>query len=87
MDLLPRILSKSQPKGKTMGTTVTQCRWRCFGLDKNVGDASTIRLAELPKINARVIRGQVGVGGIAMKLGNRHRISAILLSFKLSTWR
>ena len=37
---------------------------------------------KLPKINARVIRGQAGVGRIAMRPGNRHRVLVILLSFK-----
>ena len=37
---------------------------------------------KLPKINARVIRGQAGVGGIAMQRPNRHRVPAILLGFK-----
>lgn len=37
---------------------------------------------KLPKINARVIRGQAGVGRIAMRPGNRHRVPAILLGFK-----
>lgn len=37
---------------------------------------------KLPKINARVIRGQAGVGGIAMQRPNRHRVLAILLGFK-----
>ena len=37
---------------------------------------------KLPKINARGIRSQAGVGRIAMRPGNRHRVSAILLSFK-----
>ena len=36
---------------------------------------------KLPKINARVIRGQAGVGGIAMQRPNRHRVLAILLGF------
>lgn len=35
-----------------------------------------------PKINARVIRGQAGVGGIAMLRPKRHRVLAILLVFK-----
>ena len=39
---------------------------------------------KLPKINARESRDQAGVGGIAMKLGNRHRTSAILLGLKWS---
>lgn len=37
---------------------------------------------KLPKINARVIRGQAGVGGIAMQRQNQHRVPAILLGFK-----
>ena len=37
---------------------------------------------KLPKINARVIRVQAGVGGIAMQRPNRHRVPAILLGFK-----
>lgn len=37
---------------------------------------------KLPKINARVIRGQAGVGGIAMQRPNQHRVPAILLGFK-----
>ena len=37
---------------------------------------------KLPKINARVIRGQAGVGGIAMQRPNRHRAPVILLGFK-----
>ena len=37
---------------------------------------------KLPKINARVIRGQAGVGGIAMLRPKRHRVLAILLGFK-----
>ena len=37
---------------------------------------------KLPKINARVIRTQAGVGRIAMRPGNRHRVPAILLGFK-----
>ena len=37
---------------------------------------------KLPKINARVIRGQAGVGGIAMQRPNRHRVPVILLGFK-----
>ena len=37
---------------------------------------------KLPKVNARVIRGQAGVGRIAMQRPNRHRIPAILLGFK-----
>ena len=37
---------------------------------------------KLPKINARVIRGQAGVGGIAMQRPNRHRVPTILLGFK-----
>lgn len=37
---------------------------------------------KLPKINARVIRGQAGVGGIAMLRPKRHRVPAILLGFK-----
>ena len=37
---------------------------------------------KLPKINARVIRVQAGVGGIAMQRPNRHRVPVILLGFK-----
>ena len=37
---------------------------------------------KLPKINARVIRGQAGVGGIAMLRPKRHRVLAIFLGFK-----
>lgn len=37
---------------------------------------------KLPKVNARMIRVQAGVGGIAMQRPNRHRILAILLGFK-----
>ena len=37
---------------------------------------------KLPKINARVTRTQAGVGRIAMRPGNRHRVPAILLGFK-----
>ena len=37
---------------------------------------------KLPKINARVIRGQAGVGGIAMLRPKRHRVLVILLGFK-----
>ncbi len=37
---------------------------------------------KLPKVNARMIRVQAGVGGIAMQRPNRHRIPAILLGFK-----
>ena len=37
---------------------------------------------KLPKINARVIRGQAGVGGMAMLRPKRHRVLAILLGFK-----
>lgn len=37
---------------------------------------------KLPKVNARMIRVQAGVGGIAMQRPNRHRVPAILLGFK-----
>lgn len=37
---------------------------------------------KLPKVNARVIRVQAGVGGIAMQRPNRHRVPVILLGFK-----
>lgn len=37
---------------------------------------------KLPKVNARMIRVQAGVGGIAMQRPNRHRVLAILLGFK-----
>ena len=37
---------------------------------------------KLPKANARVIRGQAGVGGRAMQTGTRHRTSAIVPSLK-----
>ena len=37
---------------------------------------------KLPKVNARMIRIQAGVGGIAMQRPNRHRVPAILLGFK-----
>ena len=40
---------------------------------------------KLPKVNARMIRVQAGVGGIAMQRPNRHRILAILLGFKWKT--
>ena len=33
---------------------------------------------KLPKINARVIRGQAGVGRIAMRPAKHHRVPAIL---------
>ena len=37
---------------------------------------------KLPKINARVIRTQAGVGRIAMSPAKHHRVPAILLGFK-----
>ena len=37
---------------------------------------------KLPKVNARMIRVQAGVGGIAMQRPNRHRVPVILLGFK-----
>lgn len=37
---------------------------------------------KLPKVNARVIRVQAGVEGIAMQRPNRHRVPVILLGFK-----
>ena len=37
---------------------------------------------KLPKINARVIRTQAGVGRIAMSPAKHHRVSVILLGFK-----
>ena len=37
---------------------------------------------KLPKINARVIRGQAGVGRISMSPAKHHRVPAILLGFK-----
>ncbi|HAF65523.1 MAG TPA: hypothetical protein DCL09_06425, partial [Sutterella sp.] len=37
---------------------------------------------KLPKINARVIRGQAGVGRTAMSPAKHHRVPAILLGFK-----
>ena len=37
---------------------------------------------KLPKINARVIRVQAGVGGIAMAHPNTHRMPAIVLKFR-----
>lgn len=41
---------------------------------------------KLPKVNARMIRVQAGVGGIAMQRPNRHRVLAILLGFKWKIW-
>ena len=37
---------------------------------------------KLPKINARVIRTQAGVGRIAMSPAKHHRVPTILLGFK-----
>ena len=37
---------------------------------------------KLPKINARVIRTQAGVGRTAMSPAKHHRVPAILLGFK-----
>ena len=44
--------------------------------------AGWVENQKLPKVNARMIRVQAGVGGIAMQRPNRHRVPAILLGFK-----
>ena len=55
---------------------------RSVSPDRAPAVAGCAEKQKLPKINARVIRTQAGVGRIAMSPAKHHRVPAILLGFK-----